>query len=498
MREPITEILRSWGPWKRWTSYQHDVRLHHEQLTLSRKKDVEANQRGSLSGDESVQVPAIWVAELYTPSTVGGLRDGLIHLGWEREAGTPESPETWIQYVREGRAAGSKRRAEAVQGNTSHYNSGLDASLPFGVTGVRPNLISLTPSLTILVIAFLFDEKTACSLEDVLRADFATQHERDTPVNRWLIARHVLTGARVPEGRIVRSPDSQRSESVNNMLKKLETSCVGWCKDRLPGAFSSLQRSVYPTAALFITKESLPLSSEGRDFAAFKCIGFNRAHAFKSEEWPEVSLVMPWAWNGEGNRLMFSCRRRDALSGEQGRFDPTSNSTIVIRADDAVCGLLSRWALNCLLDSYRADLAAIRDLIARDDRYHTVRDLKALRSLTRTIFYDISVITKETSELSESAMHYLRDVDKMSYYRDMPKGGRLQLLEELRSSLRQRAGQVNDEATLMSSMLANSSNLTQSISNITLQYFVLGLTIFSIVIAMLSLCVAVFDLGAAA
>ena len=66
--------FKRWGPWKRWNFYRE---FRHRERHAVRDRDPEENTRGRLPDDEGVQLPGIWVAELYTPSTVGGLLNGI-------------------------------------------------------------------------------------------------------------------------------------------------------------------------------------------------------------------------------------------------------------------------------------------------------------------------------------------------------------------------------------------------------------------------------------
>lgn len=65
--------FKHWGPWKRWARYR-EIRDHDRADSMFwRDQDTEENESGRLPDEEGVQVPAIWIVELYTPSTVGGL-----------------------------------------------------------------------------------------------------------------------------------------------------------------------------------------------------------------------------------------------------------------------------------------------------------------------------------------------------------------------------------------------------------------------------------------
>lgn len=475
--------LKSWGPWKRWTRYW-EIRQHdREDCKLWRDRDVEENERGRLPGDEGVQVPGIWVAELYTPSTVGGLLKGIGELGWEYGMSRNDSLTKWMNDVREGRQAGWTSLGLVSSPDAAHFMRERTAPLPSGVTAALPILMSLTPSLTAFIVVFLFDDDTARSLESPLRAEFATRTRRDPLFRPWHVVRYVLMDDSLRVGRRIYSPDLTRREAVKTRLQKLENVCVEWVRDRLPGAFASLPCSRPPTATLLVTEQARPLSDESQEIRAFDGLAINREYdAWESDEWPGARLVLPRGWDEEGKRLIFACRRHDAFPEKGGYHNPASNWTIAQRADDLIRGLLSRWAITCLLDSYHEALAALRDRTAHDGRYRPVRDLKELRSLARTMLYDIGACTKEIVEFTESDLRYRFDVLEMSYIREV-RGARPELLKELIASQSRRAQQIQREADLLSSTLSTSNNLTQTISSIRTQRLVILLTVVSIGIA---------------
>ncbi len=482
-KEIFPRWLKGWGPWKRWTWYRKIRKLDEGGCNFRQERDEEANERSRLPCDEGVELPAIWVTELYTPSTVGGLLKGISELGWEYGRSRDASLTKWMNDVREGRQAGWTSLGLVSPPDAAHLMKERTAPLPSGVSAALPLLMSLTPSLTAFIIVFLFDDDTARSLEKPLREEFTTQTRRDPLFRSWHVIRYVLMNGPVHLGRRIYPPDLIRKEAVKAHLHKLEEACVKWVQDRIPGTFASLSYSRSPTAILLVTEQVRPLSDVARQIGAFDGLAINREYdAWESDEWPGARLVLPRGWDEEGLRLIFSCRRHDAFPEEAGYHNPTSNWTIAQRGDERIRGLLSRWAITCLLDSYHEALAALRDRAAQDGGYRPVRDLKKLRSLARTMLYDIGACTKEAVEFSESGMRYRYNVLEMYYVRKV-HGERPLLLKDLIESQCRRGQQVQREASLLSSVLSTSNNLTQTISSIRTQRFVIFLTIVSIGIA---------------
>lgn len=469
--------LKRWGPWKRWMTYREIQQYNRED------PDIEENESGRLPADEGVHVPAIWVTELYTPSTVGGLLKGISELDWEYGSTRDNSLTKWMADVREGRQAGWISLGLVSPPDAVHLMKERTAPLPSGVIAALPILMSLTPSLTAFIVAFLFDDKTARSLENPLRADFATRTRRDPLYRPWHVVRYILMNGSIRLGHRIYSADMIRREAVKSHLKKLENACVMWVQKRFPGTFASLPHSEAPTAILLVTEQARPLSDESRKTRAFDGLAINREYdAWESDKWPGARLVLPRGWDEEGKRLIFACRRKDAFPDKAEHHDSTSNWTIAQRADVLIQRLLSRWAITGLLDSYHVTLAVLRDQAARDSGYRPVRDLKELRSLARTMLYDIGVCTEEIIEFSKSDLRYRYSVLDMFYVRETG-GVRPELLKDFMVSQSKRAQQIQREAVLLSSTLSTSNNLTQTISSIRTQRLVILLTIVSIGVA---------------
>lgn len=481
-QENFPQGLMRWGPWRRWRNYrefrQGDDRFYGD-------RDPEENLRGRLPDDEGVQLPGIWTVELYTPSTVGGLLKGIRDLGWEYGQRRDDSLTKWMNDVREGRQAGWVSLGLVSPPNAAHIMKERSARLPQGVEAALPILMSLTPSITAFVVVFLFDEKSAASLEVSLRANFMTTRRRTSRFRTWHLVRYLFTNSYA--GRLsysIHTPDSLRRETLKALLQGFEKNCVQWVRKHFPGAFTSLSHTRHPTAVLFVTEQVRPLSDEARSIRALDGLAIGRNYdAWESIDWPGARLVMPRNWDDEGSRLTFACRRRDAFPSSPGYHDPSSNWTIATRANGFIHRLLSRWAITCLLDGYHETLSAMRDETARDGSYRTIRDLKRLRSFARTLLYDIGACTQEIEEFSQSPLDYKFDVIEMTYA-DRTHGGKQELLNVLRSSNERRARQIRREAILLQTTLSTSNDLSQTISNIRIQRFIVLLAVVSIGIAL--------------
>jgi len=144
-RHRISQVLASWGPWKRLAWYRETQRVDRQSVWCDR--DPEENERGRLPPGEKVQLPAIWVAEVYTPSNVEGLLRGISVLGWEHGRIGDDSLLKWMSEVRQGRRAGWTSLGLVCPPSEAHFMRERSAVLPNGVRAALPILMSLTPSV---------------------------------------------------------------------------------------------------------------------------------------------------------------------------------------------------------------------------------------------------------------------------------------------------------------------------------------------------------------
>jgi len=486
----IRRVLTRWGPLQRWSRYRMMERIERTEPNPWKDRDPGANAESSLPEGERVELPVIWVAELYTPSTVPGLLSGISKLGWDQGTSRDDSLVKWMSDVRQGRRAGWTSLGLVSPPDSHHFMRERVAPLPEGVDVALPVLISITPSLTAFVTAFLMSKESAAALDAPLRAFYSTRIERDPSFRRWHVIPHVLWNRPIRSGRRFYPPDTVRRDEARSCVRGLERDCTAWVGERMPGVFASSPRgTTFPTAVLMVTEIAAPLSDETRRMRAFDGLSIDRDYdAWESAEWPGGRLVLPRSWDDEDRRLVFACRRHDAFPDRAGYADPTSNWTIAQRADELLRGLLSRWAISCLLDYYHELVSALRDSSAARRTYHPVRDLKALRALAQTQLYDVVTSTQEIEEFVEADRLYRHDVLELTYVHSAD-GAPVDLLKELRVSQRIRAQSVQRDATLLQSTLSISSEITQTISNMRMQRLIVLLTVVSIGIALAAILI---------
>jgi hypothetical protein len=475
------------GPWVRWSHYRQFVKDGIEYVRD--ENDQKHNETGRLPPDEGVQLASISVVELYTPSQVEGLKQGIARMGWDHGRSSTISILTWAADARRG--DGGAWASLGMVTSERHIASERIAELPRGVHAAFPVLMSLTPSITALITAFMMDDTSSKVLDDPLRATFATRAEERPGLRWWNVAAYVLFNSDIRFSRTIHDPHSERRRAVAQCASRIETACTDWVREKLPGVFSSgLRDGVFPTATLIITEKCNPGKDNLRSIHAFEGLSIDRDfNAWISDQWPCARLVLPGLRNDDGLRLAFACRRRDAFPNAAGYHDATSNWTISQRANDTIREFLARWALTSMLDGYRERLSVLRDRSAAVRSYRSVRDLKQLRSLIRAQLYDIDIAAHEIRQFTNEPWYH-HDVLHLRPM-DARFGGTTNLASALRDAQSTRADQVARESDLLKSVLSLSSNVSQTITNLRIQWLMVILTSASIGIAVAALYVSV-------
>src|SRR5262249_6630634 len=141
--------LRTCGPYKRWAWHRETSRINRD-LSFWHERDPEENERTRLPDWARLEVPAVWVAELYKPSTIHNWLDGIKRLGWEFGSSRDESLAKWTNDVRQGRLAGWTNLGMVMPPDQPRIGTERTAVLPPTVQAAMPHLMSVTPSITAL------------------------------------------------------------------------------------------------------------------------------------------------------------------------------------------------------------------------------------------------------------------------------------------------------------------------------------------------------------
>ncbi|WP_417241039.1 hypothetical protein [Celeribacter halophilus] len=127
-----------------------------------RERDAENNAKTALDENVSLRLGCIMVSEIFGPSEIETLYEGLEKIGWDREK-VPVRDESNIDWLKKQRLYGSEgtmrlgriHRPEEVK---KYVGVRYTADFPKEFSSLLVNIAQLTPSITCLSVGFILTD----------------------------------------------------------------------------------------------------------------------------------------------------------------------------------------------------------------------------------------------------------------------------------------------------------------------------------------------------
>ena len=489
-----------------------------------------------------VRVPAIWLTELYTPTTLGGLVDRLPSLMAKARNQHPERGDIveWLQDAR--RRGGGAWRALP---NVTSADAGIRTSdwiidrLPEQVASVTWGIYALTSTVTAVTALFELKEDHAAALQRIVDQDVST--------------RAIVTPR---DGYTISDVRSLKQQAANKWREELRAGASMWLADRLPGSFHRLHPGELPAVELLVTERQLPWDE--REARPQPRRGWTLLLDLESFDGYWQCRALPWlrlrerrshGWgNNPRHLLTLGALRQGLLSLSITRAVAQAPDFVLAEAIHFihfyVVPLANRRALTALLAELDEQLAATRDLT---ERASAARSPKALDQVRRQLvttglesqlvandiaafardeqswkheFLDFSLVLpaaltaspdqgNDVPQVRASRSHWgirLRrrtKAEKDSSQRgeggaqeQSSAAGTASLAESLRQGQIERGAVVAESEAKVRELINTSVQLTATAENIRLQRRVWWLTAFSAIVAVIAAAPAVIALRA--
>ena len=188
--------------------------------TVYSSLDPESNERSTPPENESISLYSIWAVECYTPTHIPDLLESLLRLGWSNEHHS-------VRFLRELRAmqygtAWSRLGTLIPPGASRSFGTDpIRTPLPEHVLYANADLHSITPSLIVLTIEFVFEEEHRSVFEEALRKYRQTY---ETPSER---------------GYYIHDPVTQKSDDIKEIRTNASRSVGDWINKNIPGEFAA-------------------------------------------------------------------------------------------------------------------------------------------------------------------------------------------------------------------------------------------------------------------
>lgn len=183
---------------------------------------------------EDIRVPTVWAIEVYPPTFIENLWNGLGNLG-VLNSRRSSAVGDFLENIRTRAFGGGWVNLDPIVRNEKFLFHGVKGPLPDDVSEIRLSLHQLLPSTTILICQFFLEGDTVSSVEAALQAEYTTYT--------------------IPKGSAISFIDVgiQKEEAVAVARKLIYTKCTNWINEYLPGYFCSDRSSFSPPTCDLIT-----------------------------------------------------------------------------------------------------------------------------------------------------------------------------------------------------------------------------------------------------
>ena len=460
-------------------------------LESYRKHDPTENAETLPPEDEYVDLRCMWAVEFYTPSHIDKLVDNFRKLKWDQdEFPGRESPASWVRMTRqlpEGDNWLNLGTIRSTGDKTLWPRRDRTAPLPMNVDYARGGLYSITPSLTCIVICFVFEDRFRSRLDQTLRRYRQTFTR---PVSR---------------GHEIFDPERQKTEEARRARRECANLAAKWFRENLPGVFSSgLLVDQLPTYELVTLRKADP-------FPALEVAepppGYLRVLDLKISPvvWRSKDIPgLKFSFGLLGHRLEYhsvlAVRETDMDNSDflHSYGGLPGLAAFVDRTYQKMIGLV---ALQPLLDGYSRCLNNLRDNVTTEIRRKgRRRPVDTLQKLVNNVAYDVDIAAITTDLISSTGepTRFWRDLAGFEPCYDWQS--QVSLSESFRlavnnhaTRLKQTDQSLRDHLTQFGSLLAATEDVRSQNQMLWHTRLVAALTVF--VTAMTLLTFLATDLG---
>lgn len=507
-------------------------------------RDADDNRDTRVPDGEQVRVPAIWLTELYTPTTLGGLTERLPSVMAKTRDQHPERGDIveWLQDARR-RGGGAWRMLP----NVTSADAGIRTSdwivdnLPEQVASVTWGIYALTSTVTAVTALFRLKEDHPAGLQRIVDQDVST--------------RATIT----PQGGYTVSDVRwQKQQAADKWREDLRAGASAWLADRLPGSFHRLRPGQLPAIELLTTERQLPWDE--REARPQPRRGWTQLLDLESYDGYWQCTAIPWlrlrerrsrGWGSSPRHMLtLGALRQGLLSLSTSARTATQQPDFALEeaiylTNFYVVPLANRLALTALLAEFDEQLAATRDLTEQATGSRSPRALDQVRQQLVTSGLESQIVANDIASFArdEQSWKYefldfsqvLPEVPAMNPDRgravppareprrrwritlrqrtrtgkeksgqrrhqdaqeQAPASGPTSLAESLRQGQIERGTVVAESEAKVRDLINTSAQLTAAAENIRLQRRVWWLTAFSAIVAVIAAAAAVAALRA--
>lgn len=477
---------------------QRRLTLAHVQTLVRRyrRRDPDDNRRTRIPEGEQVRFPVIWLTELYTPTTLDGLLEGLPPLlakAYDPDPGREASVD-WVRTSRRQGGGAFRSLPEVLPRAGAYTDYYVVDVLPSGIKAVTWGIYTLTSTVTVVTAAFHVQDEHVDELQRIVNRD-------------------VSTGAiRQPDGYAIRLVSQQKEANADQWRQTLRSSAARWLADRLPGSFQSLTPGQLPTIELILTEKLRPWEPapaprlkgdwtellDLEDWEGYwQCIDLPwlRLHERKISvpgglPLPLQDVLTLAALWGDLPAILTAYAEERSVSVVADEEEARTQNGAILLLGQRVIRFASRYALSVLLRKLDEQLAATRDL---SERATSQRSPKALTQVQQQLIHtglDSQIVAADISRYASNVTRWKSDVLDFTKVEDPglaePSTPPLTMAESMRQSQISLGAAVAQAEVDLRDLINSSAQLTATAENIRLQRSVRWLAIISLLVAIIA------------
>jgi hypothetical protein len=449
------------------------------QRSLSRGDPAE-NAATRLPPGEQIRLPLIWLAEIFTPTTIDGLIDGMRKLASRPTGSWPARTDDLAEWIRSSRREGlfTFHNVPYIRprGFIS-FDPMVEDELPTAISYVHPRLYTLTPTATVLTATFGLMDEHAGGLGEILNRDFSTRVDVSDRSSTVL------------------SVGSQKDKATDDWRATLREEAARWLAERFPGSMHKLVPGQLPAIEFLLTglyRPWEPVEDLSDNPAWTSVIDINGGFGYwQADSTPGLRLSERHvrAQKSHQHVLIFATAEQDLLDGKPS--DPQRLAQAIAGLDWSMSGLIARWSLTAFLRELEEQVPSIQDAADRASRKRSGRTLTELQQQLLRAGLDSRIVVNDMVRFTQNR---LWGYDLPDFRRVTPP--RVAFLREPTVTLTQwlRQGQAEDGRRVirmendLREVLSTNAELTAASINLRVQWtavWIAAIAAFAAVVAVI-------------
>lgn len=356
-----------------------------------RQGDHSQNAQSSPPPEETIELCCVWAAEIYTPAHTESLAQALRNFDQETRTTSSASEDlaSWFEGTQRQLHGNAMRNlgiwVPKGEPDPPIFRERI-VSLPASVKHASGMMFSISPTLTCIVVRFVFSEEFSHCYDSALKSD------RET----FLTPTAGRTSIHMPIG--------QKENDIWRLRSEISTMVQDWFRDNLPGAFSSqTDELAMPTCELVTLNHAIPFPDADEPFPPLyaRILGLDgRWDAWKYSELPRLRIGFHSPpITGPRNHATLAINLRHWRESNPDNESRDAKSSLLSYVHWPVPELMSIWAIGPLLQHFAENLVQIQNSTVFHPG-HGENHVEVLRQLTNHVssLSDLSAVSADLNE----------------------------------------------------------------------------------------------------